>query len=112
MGHRTDSPAVHSVLHCGMQTPRHPAGEADGSSRQQTRTHSIPNNAPNFFSLLELCPTPTAQWCAGPCTFHSFRKFLAPIEKRYRLLVLPISRIGPGTDSPSAINSFSLPPTI
>lgn len=28
---------------------------------QHTRTHSIPSNAPNFFSLLEMCPSPTVQ---------------------------------------------------
>jgi hypothetical protein len=37
---------------------------------QQTCTHSIPSKAANLFNLLAICPTPTAQWWAGPWTFH------------------------------------------
>jgi hypothetical protein len=43
-----------------------------------------------------------AQWWAGPAAFQDSTKFLAPDGNLYLLLVLPISKIGPGTDSASA----------
>ncbi len=39
---------------------------AISTSCQQICTHSIASRVPSFFNVLEMCPTPTAQWCAGP----------------------------------------------
>src|SRR6266566_3153125 len=79
---------------------------------QQTRAHWMPRRAASLSNLWATCPTPTAQWCAGPWAFHWLTKTRAPRAKRYRLLVLPISRIGPGTDSPSATRNFNRPSAV
>src|SRR5688572_16546151 len=47
---------------------------------QQTCTTSIPNNKPSFLIFDTICPTPTAQWCAGPWLFQSFTNRRAPME--------------------------------
>jgi hypothetical protein len=49
---------------------------------QQTRTTSIESKAPSLSMRSERCPTPTAQWCAGPCSFHRSTKARAPMGKR------------------------------
>src|SRR5262249_32250958 len=66
---------------------------------QQTRATSMSRRRPSLSIFEATCPTPTAQWCAGPYRLHSLTYARAPTGKRYRLFVFPISSTGPATDS-------------
>jgi len=50
-----------------------------GPADQTTRRTSSPSSAPSLAILSATCPTPMAQWCAGPAFDHSFMKALAPM---------------------------------
>jgi hypothetical protein len=57
--------ALRSVMFDGALRSQYIA-DRQAHTLQQTRTHSIPIRFASFFNLLKMCPTPTAQWCAGP----------------------------------------------
>ncbi len=45
---------------------------SDRRWHQQTRATSMSSRRPSFSIFEATCPTPTAQWWAGPCPLHSF----------------------------------------
>jgi len=47
-----------------------PVGPASGNMRQQILRTSNFSKAPSFSILSAICPTPIAQWCAGPAMDH------------------------------------------
>ena len=58
------------------------------------------------------CPTPSATWWVGPCAHHVSMNSAGPFAKRIREFVLPIRKVGPAIDSPSAASSFSRPSAV
>ena len=54
-------------------------------------------------------PPRLAQWCAGPAWTTLSVNSRAERGKRYLLFVFPICRVGPGTDSPSAVRRKVVP---
>ena len=57
-------------------------------------------------------PTPSATWCVGPSAHQASKNAAGPEAKRIREFVLPIRKVGPAIDSPSAAISFSRPSAV
>src|ERR1017187_7261805 len=77
-----------------------------------TSASGIFNSDASLPMRARLWPTPSAQWCVGPSIDQRLMNSAGPNENRSRELVLPMRRIGPGSDSPSAPTSLSLPSAV
>ena len=49
---------------------------------QHSFSVSMPSRAASFSIFPAMCPTPMAQWCAGPALLHAFMNAFAPTLKR------------------------------